>query len=54
VERGEIAAYLNDGFAPISTWRAGRWRMWCATWPTSTPEDRLAIAAYIKALPPAE
>jgi mono/diheme cytochrome c family protein len=38
----------------ISTWRAGIWRTWCSTSPTSTPEDRLAIAAYIKALPPAD
>jgi hypothetical protein len=52
VERGEIAAYLNDGFAPDFDVAGGHMADVVRNMANLTPEDRLAIAAYIKALPP--
>jgi mono/diheme cytochrome c family protein len=51
---GEIAAYLNDGFAPDFDVAAGQMADVVRNMANLTPEDRQAIAAYVKALPPAE
>jgi mono/diheme cytochrome c family protein len=51
---GEIAAYLNDGFAPDFDVAGGHMADVVLNMANLAPEDRLAIAAYIKALPPAD
>lgn len=48
----EIAAYLNDGFAPDFDTAGGQMADVVLNMARLTPEDRLAIAAYLKALPP--
>lgn len=48
----EIAAYLNDGFSPDFDTAGGQMADVVLNMARLTPEDRLAIAAYIKALPP--
>jgi hypothetical protein len=50
----EIAAYLNDGFAPDFDVAGGHMADVVLNMANLAPEDRLAIAAYIKALPPAD
>jgi hypothetical protein len=54
VVAGEIAAYLNDGFAPDFDVAGGHMADVVLNMANLAPEDRLAIAAYIKALPPAD
>lgn len=51
---GEIAAYLNDGFTPSFDVAAGQMAEVVANLSNLSPEDRQAIAAYIKALPAVE
>ncbi len=48
----EIAAYLNDGFAPDFDTAGGQMADVVLNMARLTPEDRLAIAVYLKALPP--
>jgi mono/diheme cytochrome c family protein len=48
----EIAAYLNDGFAPDFDTAGGQMADVVRNLSNLAPEDRLAIAAYLKALPP--
>ncbi|WP_439138753.1 c-type cytochrome [Roseicyclus sp.] len=50
---GEIAAYLNDGFTPSFDSAGGHMVSVIANMAMLTEADRLAIAAYLKALPPA-
>jgi mono/diheme cytochrome c family protein len=50
----EIAAYLNDGFTPDFDVASGHMADVVQNLANLTAEDRQAIAAYIKALPPAE
>lgn len=49
----EIAAYLNDGFTPDFDSAGGHMVAVIANMAMLTEADRLAIAAYLKALPPA-
>ena len=51
---GEIAAYLNDGFTPDFDSAGGHMVSVIRNMAMLTEADRLAIAAYIKALPPSE
>jgi mono/diheme cytochrome c family protein len=47
----EIAAYLNDGFAPDFDTAGGQMADVVLNMANLTSEDRLAIAAYLKVLP---
>jgi len=49
----EIAAYLNDGFTPDFDSAGGHMVSVIRNMAMLTDDDRLAIAAYLKALPPA-
>ena len=51
---GEIAAYLNDGFTPAFDSAGGHMVSVIRNMAMLTEADRLAIAAYLKALPPSE
>jgi mono/diheme cytochrome c family protein len=51
--QAEIAAYLNDGFTPDFDSAGGHMVSVIANMAMLTEADRLAIAAYLKALPPA-
>ena len=51
---GEIAAYLNDGFTPDFDSAGGHMVSVIRNMAMLPESDRLAIAAYLKALPPAE
>jgi hypothetical protein len=48
----EIAAYLNDGFAPGFRHGGRQMADVVRNMANLSPEDRLAIGAYLKALPP--
>lgn len=52
--QGDIAAYLNDGFTPDFDSAGGHMVSVIANLSRLPEADRLAIAAYLKALPPAE
>lgn len=51
--RDEIAAYLNDGFTPSFDTAGGHMRSVIANLAQLPAADRLAIASYLQALPPA-
>lgn len=51
---GEIAAYLNDGFTPEFDSAGGHMVSVIRNLSQLPEADRLAIAAYLKALPPAD
>jgi mono/diheme cytochrome c family protein len=51
---GEIAAYLNDGFTPEFDSAGGHMVSVIRNLAMLPEADRLAIAAYLKALPPAD
>ncbi len=50
---GEIAAYLNDGFTPSFDSAGGHMVSVIRNLSMLTEDDRAALAAYLKALPPA-
>ncbi len=50
--QAEIAAYLNDGFTPDFDSAGGHMVSVIANMAMLPEADRLAIAAYLKALPP--
>lgn len=49
----EITAYLTDGFTPDFDVAAGSMREVVESMARLAPEDRAAVAAYLKAVPPA-
>jgi len=51
---GEIAAYLNDGFTPNFDSAGGHMVAVIANLSRLPDDDRAALAAYLKALPPTE
>jgi len=51
---GEIAAYLNDGFTPEFDAAGGHMVSVIRNLAMLPEADRLAIAAYLKALPPTQ
>lgn len=49
---GQIASFLKDGFTPEFDSAGGSMTQVIANWARVTDEDRAAVAAYLKAVPP--
>jgi mono/diheme cytochrome c family protein len=49
---GQIASFLKDGFTPEFDSAGGSMTQVIANWAHVTDEDRAAVAAYLKAVPP--